>query len=57
MTKQPNPNSKRSKRRANRDFKGSRPNRRAKENLEARQKHFETKMKGDGKKPGALKRW
>ena len=61
--KSPNPNSKRYKRRLNRDFKGSRPNRRAEQRLKSALKSYELALaasKGHDaglRKPGAIKRW
>lgn len=64
--KQADPNSNRSKKRAKREFKGSRPNRRAERRLEDNLKAYEDVMRNPAvddvvkkgfHKPGAMKRW
>jgi hypothetical protein len=61
--KQPDPQSKRSKRRATRDFTGSRPVRRAKKELASRIKQYQDvisspRIEDKGfTKPGATRHW
>lgn len=62
MTKNPDPNSIRSIRRKKRNFKGSRPERRAKRRLEDNKKIFEVMKRIDATpgtftEPGATEHW
>ena len=56
MTKSRDPNSKRSKRRADRDFKGSRHERRAEKRLNSAMGAYDPNDSGSNK-PGAFKYW